>query len=178
MQDAVTGAPLKSPLLPNGLTGPEAGRGANGEAIGKRRCQATTRAGRPCPNLAMKGRNECWYHCPDLKAERSAAGRRGWAVSNRRSIEAADLVRIKTPKSTDDVCRALADTARAVQGGGLTPAAAREIISALNSISKVRQDEAVLGELRRLSELLESRDGGAAALLAALDVKGEDHGQS
>jgi len=151
-----------------GITGSEAGEQPDSKAK-SRQCESVKKDGSPCRLKAMSGRSWCWYHDPDLAAERREAGRRGWAVSNRRSIEGADLSRLRTPRTVDDVVRALAGTARAVMAGTLTPGQAKEVTACLNSILKARTDEATLGELKRLTELLEDHGQGAERLLAALD---------
>jgi len=147
---------------------------ADGKAPNRRRCGATTKAGKVCNNYRVPGHSGCWFHAVELDAERSAAGRRGWATVNRKNVDAADLVRIKTPKTTDDVVRSLADVARAVMGGSITPNAAREVISALNSIAKVRTDETTLSELHALNMALADRGQGAERLLELLDTAAGD----
>ena len=145
------------------------GPGADSKPGSKARCKATSKAGTPCRNLALPGRSYCWYHDPNLAEERRQAGRRGWKVSNRKSIEEADLLRLRTPKTVDDVVRALADVARAVMKGNLTPTQAREVTSCLNSILKAKTDEATVSELRKLTNMLEDSGQGAERLLAVLE---------
>lgn len=166
-----------SPAPGEALTGSDSGRKAGANPTPKR-CTATTRSGKPCSLFAMQGDAEgrCWYHAKATREQHRAAGRRGNAVSRRVAIEAADLGRIRTPRTVQDVVRELAATARAVQAGRLTPNAAREIISALNSIVRAFADQATVQELARLSSLLEERGDKSGALMALLDRMGEGAG--
>jgi hypothetical protein len=81
----------------------------------RKRCEATTRRGTPCPNFPSPGKTKCNFH----SGMASAAGLRGG--KRRARFNSDELPVIAPPQNVADVLRALGQVFSEVHDGRLEP---------------------------------------------------------
>lgn len=121
-----------------------------------RLCQATTKYGRPCQNLPLPGKGECYSHSrdPEHVAQRARNARAGsYAAHSPGSTEIAEL---------KEELKALV---REVKAGEVAPGVATVITQLSNVILRAIEQDRKVRELddleERLAALEERRDGTA-----------------
>jgi|SRR5215470_15931653 len=96
------------------------------------RCQATTRAGRPCAAAPMTGRGLCFQHGASDE-ERAQAGRRGALAHVERKLAELGAASPEPFKTAESTRTYLERIARGVEAGKLAPSQAL----AIGSLAKI-----------------------------------------
>ena len=114
-------------------------------------CRATTKYGRPCQNVPLPGKEECYSHSPDPEhvAQRARNARAGsYAAHSPGTTEIAEL---------KDELKALV---REVKAGEVAPGVATVLNQLLNSMLRAVEQERKVREQDELEERLAALEGG------------------
>jgi len=125
-----------------------------------RRCSALSAKGNPCTARPVRPSGYCWFHCPDLEAER-AAGRRlgGFARSN---AERARKHLPAEPLDSAELVRYLLVAFTGVLDGTVEPrvgTAAASIAKVMTDLAAGAEVEQLAAEVAELKALLARRSG-------------------
>jgi hypothetical protein len=123
----------------------------------RKRCVATTRAGKPCPNWSLRGKQRCNLHSGDTAKVLGARGGRRRAIFNPDGLEP-----IPTPQEAADLWRLLSQTLIEVRAAKIDTKTAqavfygcgvgRSLLELVDFDSRLRALEGRQDELRQARE--------------------------